>query len=66
MQRPKRARRRDLREAAPQIPANLAAWLSQRTPEIGLSHSQVPREMVFQLAMVLDYSAEDKTSVASH
>jgi len=66
MQRPKRERRRDLREATPQIPANLAAWLSERTPEIGLSHSQRPREMVFQLAMVLDYRSENQTSVASH
>jgi len=48
------------------LPPNLAAWLSERTPKIGLSHSQRPREMVFQLAMVLDYRSEDQTSVASH
>ena len=61
-----KAPRRDLRETPRSLPPNLAAWLSERTPEIGFPHSQGPREMVFQLAMVLDYSAEDKTSVASH
>jgi len=46
------------------LPADLAAWLSERTPEIGLSHPQRPREMVFQLAMVLDYRSENQTSVS--
>ena len=61
-----KAPRRDLREAPRSLPPNLAAWLSETTPEIGFPHSQGPREMVFQLAMVLDYPAENQTSVASH
>jgi hypothetical protein len=59
----------DRKEAAPpigtstaRIPHNLAAWLGQRTLEIGVSHSQEPRQMVFPCAWVLDDPSENKTA----
>ena len=61
-----KAPRRDLREAPRSLPPNLAAWLSETTPEIGFPDSQRPLALVFQRPTDLDYPAENQTSVASH
>ena len=50
-----KAPRRDLREAPRSLPPNLAAWLSETTPEIGFPDSQRRRGVVFQRATHLGY-----------
>jgi len=61
-----KAPRRDLREAPRSLPPNLAAWLSETTPEIGFPDPQRWHRVVFQRSTHLGYRSEDKTSVASH